>query len=172
MGRTQQTDANQIPSLIRPHPLISARNTQACALQLKLLLWSIPSGARAALTAWALSLPGISSSSMLWLTSATKPALPTLHSSKDCNKQTGTGGCSTLFQHLQDLMWNQRSKLTPANKMNLRSRINHISRKIKPSSSICGTRCSCGRALQSLLNKNACFCGFAISALFSTSTEE
>lgn len=94
---------------------------------------------------------------MLWFTSATKPALPTFHSSKDCNKQAGTGGCSTLFQHLRDPTWNQRSKLTTANKMNISSTINHVSRRIKPSSSIPGNPCSCGTALQFLLNKNALF---------------
>lgn len=72
-----------------------------------------------------------------------------------------------LGQHLQDLTRNQRSRLTPANETNINPGLS-----MKPSSSVHGSQCSRGTALQSLLNKNVWFCGFAISALFSSTTEE
>lgn len=103
-------------------------------------------------------------------------APPPCHGSHQLQKQlhhhptAAQAAAEGLCQHLQDLT--HSSGLTPAKKMNIRSRIIHVHRSTDPSSSSHGPPGSCGTALQSLLDKSVCFCGFAISALPRTTAEE
>lgn len=171
--RMQQRDANQIQCHVRPHPLVSARSTH------RLMLSNWASALDSSLQEpRLLQQPGPSPYQALaplpfygshQLQNQLYQHLP---AAKTALNRLGLGGCSTLSQHLQGLTWNQRSRLTPADKMKISSRIIHVKRRIKPSSSTHGTPRSCGTALQSLLNKNVYFCGFAISALFSTTAEQ